>query len=93
MTLLEVLLEKLSNINVAVKVNDEVIVVAPSDYYKVRNCNIVECCKYDKNGVSKVTLYLDSNDYAIATNDDKPQLDLPKIENYYIDEYNEGVIL
>lgn len=87
MTLLEVLLEKLSNINVAVKVNDKVIVVAPSDYYKVRKCNIVECCKYNKNSISKVTLYLDSNDYAIATNDDKPQFDLPILENYYIDEY------
>lgn len=89
MTLVEVLLEKLSSINVVVKVNDEVVVIAPSDYYKVRNCNIVEGCKYNKNGISKVTLYLDANDYAIATNNDKPQFDLPKIENYYIDEYYE----
>lgn len=89
MTLLEVLLEKLSSINVLVKVNNEVIVVLPNDYYKVRNCNIVECCKYYKNGVNKATLYLDANDYYNATNDDKQQFDLPILENYYIDEYYE----
>lgn len=91
MNLLDVLLEMISNLSVKVKDGSKIIDISTKEYYKYRNCTIVECCKSNINGVNYLTLYLDYMEYCLYNNiSEKNNIKLEPINDYGFDDYYGG---
>lgn len=81
MLLKELVLEKIKSFKVIV-INEKENVVIPTEMIlELLDSEVIECCKCKVNNENQLTIYI---------NKELKLFDLPKLENYYFDEYYGG---